>query len=681
VGAGSAGAPEVLDALEQLVDHSLLTVRVSEGVGRYSILEPLRQLGAAELTRDPEEESSANQAHASEMLKLVRVAEPHFLTSQRRAWAERLGRELDNLRTALARSRASRPDLYAELAAAAWWFWFSTRHWTEARRWLEDAARIPEEEVPPATLGKLRFALGALDALQARPDEARERLESAIRIAGEVGDEQARAYALNYLGMAHAQLGRPEAIPVLEEARAWFEAHQDLYGLRLSLLLLGTAMGAGGEMDRAIRSAQRGVDVARVFGQDRELAVALQTLAGLELRAGNTLRAEELFKESLRTLLTDPADMFTARAFHLLGVLRGREGRTTEAGRLIGVAEALRERIGAPPFELDRTLIDAEVARLRSGPDAAAFDRARTEGRHASVDDEVRRLCGTAPDRGESRREDGSAAPPAPTPEGRHDERRPPGDGTAPGLDVRILGPLEVRLHGAAVDEDAWSYAKPRELLVYLTLHPAGGTRHEIAAALWPDADVERLKNSFHVTLHHLRKALGDPAWVVIDRDRYRFRSDRTVTTDLARFETALEDLPPHPGTASELDAYRDALLLYRGDALGDFPGSRWYEPVADRARRAFARAAHRLAAGLQAADLVEEATDVYQRMVTLDALDEEAHRGLMRTLALTGHRAQALRQFERLRALLERELEAQPEPETMALWESLRATEGGVSI
>src|SRR5690606_6277430 len=89
-------------------------------------------------------------------------------------------------------------------------------------------------------------------------------------------------------------------------------------------------------------------------------------------------------------------------------------------------------------------------------------------------------------------------------------------------LEARLLGPFEVRVEGRALDAATWSYAKPKELLAWLLLNPAGGSRDEVGRALWPDASPAQVKNSFHVTVHHLRKALGGSEWIVLEGVRYR---------------------------------------------------------------------------------------------------------------------------------------------------------------
>jgi DNA-binding SARP family transcriptional activator len=56
------------------------------------------------------------------------------------------------------------------------------------------------------------------------------------------------------------------------------------------------------------------------------------------------------------------------------------------------------------------------------------------------------------------------------------------------------------------------------------------------------------------------------------------------------------------------------------------------------------------------------------RELVRSEPLDENGHRLLMRALAARGHRAEALREYERLRRMLLDELGVGPGPDTRAL-------------
>src|SRR5262245_8124948 len=60
-------------------------------------------------------------------------------------------------------------------------------------------------------------------------------------------------------------------------------------------------------------------------------------------------------------------------------------------------------------------------------------------------------------------------------------------------------------------------------------------------------------------------------------------------------------------------------------------------------------------------------------RQVELDPAREVAHQQLMRVLALSGRRSEALAQFESCRRLLAEELGVEPSDETVALVEQIR--------
>src|SRR4029453_9884101 len=104
-------------------------------------------------------------------------------------------------------------------------------------------------------------------------------------------------------------------------------------------------------------------------------------------------------------------------------------------------------------------------------------------------------------------------------------------------LRVLALGPLQVFVGGEAIDTTAWGSARPRELLVYLLMHPDGRTKEQGGPAFWPEASSAQLRNSFHVTLHRLRKALRNPDWITLTNDRYRVDPAVIAEFDVAEFE------------------------------------------------------------------------------------------------------------------------------------------------
>src|SRR5206468_9146218 len=116
---------------------------------------------------------------------------------------------------------------------------------------------------------------------------------------------------------------------------------------------------------------------------------------------------------------------------------------------------------------------------------------------------------------------------------------------------------------------------------------------------------------------------------------------------------------------ASGLAGHLAARELYRGELLPDDRYADW----AEAPREALAQ--DYLALLIQLAQLLERdgnrkaATETLRELLQHDLADESAHRSLMRLYAVDGQRRMALRQYERLRAALAREMEVEPSDES----------------
>lgn len=650
---GDGEAWALLDALTRLVDRSLVAMRESDGTARYSLLETVRQY-AAERLHERGAAPELRRRHATFFHTLVAAAEPHLTTPERRPWLDRVLQDIDNVRAALSWSREADPGLHLEMAGRLCWFWFSTGFWAEGRRWAEEALALPVAAAPTRERAAALLAAVVIAALQAEFGLATRWAEECVAIARAHGDERLEAYARNYLGMTLVGQARPEGEEPIRAALAWFRAQGDLYGLRLSLLMLGTLYASRRDFDRALAFVEEGVEVARAFGLPRELGIAYQMLGSTVLQQGDTARAAWAFRESLAALRHDPQYLFLARGLEMVGLLAdGRGGDAIDAVRLLGAGEAQRERIGAGMFQTDRAIVEPRVAPLREALGDAAFAEAWADGKKLTLRDAIDLALArsNAP---------ATAAPAPPVP--------PPGERDT--LTVRALGPLEVTLGEVRLEGDAWTSSKAKELLLYLLCHPAGRTREELGLVFWPDSSAAQVKNSFHVLLHRLRKALNRADLVIVSDDRYQINPDVRVAFDVLQFERELRS------ATRDADRLEQVLAGYGGDfaaseALGD-----WHLEIRERVRQQYLD-------GLSAlADLHLEASEpaaaaaVLERLVRAEEVREDGHRRLMLCYARTGQRDRALRQFERLTETLAKEFDADPEHQSVLLARRIRLAE-----
>lgn len=645
----------VLDVLARLVDRSLVTMREVGGSARYGLLEIVRQY-ATERLRARGEEAAQHHRHARFIARLLAEAEPHMTRASRPPWLERVQLDLDNIRAALAWTREHAPELHLQMTGRLCWFWFSTGLWSEARSWYEAALALPEATAATPLRARTLFAAAVIASMQARSELARPWLEEVVAIARDNRDAKLEAYASNYLGMTLVQQLEPDAEAPIHAAQAWFRANRDLYGLRLSLLLLGTIRMGQRDFTSATTLLEEGVAVARDYGLPRELGIALQMLGTCALHQGDYDRAAMLFHDSIAALRRDPQFYFLARGLEMIGVLIARRtGSTsehTDAARLLGAAESLRRMIGAARFPNEQQLIAPYISQLRGALGDEAFERAHTAGHEMDVDAALDHALV-------------HARSPGPDPE----RERAPATGR-PVLVVHGLGPLEISCGDVKLSRDAWTSPRARELLLYLLCHPKGRRREDIGLEFWPDASAAQVKNSFHVLLHRLRKVVGRADVVIVEDERYRINPALDPWFDADVFESGIR--------AARRDAARleTALALYRGDLFESEVTGEWHYQRQDHLRTLHGDALSTLAdLHLEQGDL-SAATSVLERLISSDSLREDAHRRLLLCYARTGQRSRALEQYERLADALRDKLDAVPSHATTELADRIRRAE-----
>lgn len=459
----------------------------------------------------------------------------------------------------------------------------------------------------------------------------------------------------------------PDAEEPLRQAQAWFRETGDLYGLRLNFLLHSNHYTGLGDVPRATEAAEEGVRVARVFGLDRELAIALQVLGAHVAQQGDAERAMSLLHEALECMRRDPQPLFVSRGLEMMASCLVMRGAAAEAARLQGAAATNREVIGAGLWKMDSAQLQPAMQRARVILGDEAFEAAYAAGRATDVDSAVGIALETIARLGYSTRDE----PTTDTSEYRVVSKEA---ASAPALRIRTLGALEVAIDGVPVPPKAWGYGKARELLIYLLFWPEGRTREQVGVALWPDASAVQVRNNFHVALHHLRRALGRAEWVTFERGRYRLTVEGGIELDAPALEHQLTTaLRAARQGSPAVDMLSSACARYTGHLLEGEPVGDWHLEIRDRLSRLLASALEMLGTTLLALERYEEAADVFERLVQQDELHEAAWRSLMLCRARAGDQSGTVSEYRRLQAVLRRELDAAPHPETMELFRRLQ--------
>ncbi|MGA9349916.1 MAG: BTAD domain-containing putative transcriptional regulator [Anaerolineae bacterium] len=224
------------------------------------------------------------------------------------------------------------------------------------------------------------------------------------------------------------------------------------------------------------------------------------------------------------------------------------------------------------------------------------------------------------------------------------------------------FGRGRVERSGEEIPFSDWEAAATRQMLFYLLVHSLR-SRDQIAAVLWPELPIPKVKANFHTTKFRLKRALGRE---VLDFDGYcyQIRPDLDYWFDVAEFERLLEGTGP----GRRVEQLQQAIALYQGDFLEDCYAD-WCLLTRERLRERCLEALDELAGRLLARRQYRQAIQTLHRGLEMDNLREKFHRQLMRAYALSGQRSQALAQYRRCAGILEHELGTAPSPETTALY------------
>jgi DNA-binding SARP family transcriptional activator len=247
-------------------------------------------------------------------------------------------------------------------------------------------------------------------------------------------------------------------------------------------------------------------------------------------------------------------------------------------------------------------------------------------------------------------------------------------------LQIYALGSLRVYTGGRQLTAADWVYARAKDLLLYLLIHP-GATREQIGLEFWPDASTEQVRSRFSAVLTHARKALGrDHDWITCEAGRYVLNQTAGCWFDVELFEAKLRAAHKHlrrePRQVTEAIACLEAAIdLYQGEFAADLVEGQWQQSKGAQLRQAFEDALLTLGEFHFEAERYEQAAETYRRALAHDRYLEAAHRELMRSLARQGEHGLALQQYEIVLRTLQ-ELEAPPSSETRVLAERLRRGE-----
>ena len=245
-----------------------------------------------------------------------------------------------------------------------------------------------------------------------------------------------------------------------------------------------------------------------------------------------------------------------------------------------------------------------------------------------------------------------------------------------PLLTLSLFGPFTTTLD----DQPLYSFRtnKVQALLIYLAVerdrpHP----RETLMELLWPGMPLESAQVNLRQTVYRLRQAIPDVdskqdgslvPLLLSDRQSVQLNPQANLRLDVAEFLAGIE-VDPTP-----------TVELYRGDFLADFylvdssEFEAWAEGWREKLRRQVLVGLDQLTRGCLQNQEYAQAQAYAWRQLEIDPLRELAYRQLMQAFAGNGQRGAALSQFQILQRRLKEELDIEPSPESVRLYEQIQA-------
>lgn len=239
---------------------------------------------------------------------------------------------------------------------------------------------------------------------------------------------------------------------------------------------------------------------------------------------------------------------------------------------------------------------------------------------------------------------------------------------------VEMLGTLRIILGDRLLDMRR--FRKSGALLALLLLQPKNGIdREELAEYLSPNEDPDVSRNRLRVLLSTLKqqtRGFGIEMDALIRVERHKVSLATNIQTDYNEFCECVAVAEKSQSLLHQIELWERAVMLYYGDLLPGFDE----EPIRI-ARNALTETHYqmllRLTRALIETGKHERALLYAQKAVTLEPLDEEAHKILVSIYIHLGQNMVALKHYSHVSQLFQTELGIEPSIEIQQKIDQLR--------
>lgn len=364
-----------------LVDRSLVSADLGSDETRYRLLETVRRYAGGVLEAAGETTMVATHV-ADEFLERVG---PWLSTDVR--WVENVGVEVDNLRALLPLLPADQHERAQAIACSLARYHDASQSFREGIR--EVSRHVEALSQPSATrvalltrLADLHLRTGDTDAAAALVEQASE-----VQVTHGAPEWDDAAVDRTRGEIARRRGDLQGAVTIAREA---LERDLSDRGRARMFNLLGTALGALGDLDGAWSALEQELELNRQAGYDAAVSASHGNLAETALRLGDLEQAAYHQARCLDLALVQGSTTMVAFSLIVASRLAGTLEQWEVAIRLHARAEVLLEETGLTLYADDQRESDRLLADAHEALGAERFREALAAGRSAAVPEAAR---------------------------------------------------------------------------------------------------------------------------------------------------------------------------------------------------------------------------------------------------------------------------------------------------
>ncbi|MET0998825.1 MAG: adenylate/guanylate cyclase domain-containing protein [Marmoricola sp.] len=395
----AADGPDPLQVVSDLLEANLVTISESfDDEPRVGMLETVRVYALEQLWVHGELDL-AKERHADHYLRVAERLAPLVGGDQQLQARARFESEHENMREALGWAfRPADSDAGAEerlvvglrLCMALALLWHVGGYFAERRGWLELAIERAGDRDRPE-LARCLTLLAATLRLAGELDRAREQATASVDMWRRLENESTLAMALTELADVEAERGElASARSLYGEAVGVARESADRGQLRVVLGEFAILEASEGHHEESLALDAQALAIARELGDPIGALTAEHNMACTLREMGRFDDAHQQMRTLVpRSLEVAGPGALTALAEDYAAIL-AELSDYLPAVRLLGAADAMRERLGSPRHHMQAAEIAGPIAKAREGLSEQTWNQAYQAGRGTTIEAALR---------------------------------------------------------------------------------------------------------------------------------------------------------------------------------------------------------------------------------------------------------------------------------------------------